>query len=71
MTCDLCRKKSGEYDLKKLCCAVRLIDDESRAAMRRLVAKAMAHGHDENDLRTALAERRRHERKPVSGEVGR
>lgn len=71
MTCDLCRKSSGEYDLKKLCCAVRLIDYESRTAMRRLVAKAMAHGHDEDDIREGLAERRRHERRPVPGEAAR
>lgn len=71
MTCTLCAKNSGEYDIKKLCCAARQIDDVSRATMRRLLAKALTQGHDENDLRTALAERRRHERKPVAGEAAR
>lgn len=71
MTCNLCRTNSGEYDIKKLCCAVRQIDDVSRATMRRLLARALAHGHDENDLRAALAERRRQERKPVAGEAPR
>lgn len=71
MTCAYCAKRSGDYDLKKLYCAVRLIDDESRAVMRRLLAKAMAHGHDEDDIRAGLAERRRQERKPGLGEAGR
>lgn len=71
MTCERCANSSGEYDLKKFCCAVRLIDEESRAAMRRLVAKAVSHGHDENELRAGLAERRRQERKPVAGEAAR
>lgn len=30
MTCDLCRKNSGEYDIKKLCCAAT-----TSAAFRR------------------------------------
>ena len=71
MTCDKCKAGSGEYDLKKLCCAVRHIDHESRAAMRRLLAKAMAHGHDEDAIRAGLAERRRQERKAVIGEAAR
>lgn len=71
MMCALCVANSGEYDLKKLCCAVRHIDDVSRATMRRLVNKAVQLGHDEADIRAGLAERRRQERRPVPGEAAR
>lgn len=71
MTCDLCRRNSGEYDRKKLCCAAREFHDASKATVRRLYARAESHGHAEADVRAAVAELRRQERKPVVGEAAR
>jgi hypothetical protein len=66
MTCQQCARNSGEYDIRKLCCAARLIDDQTKATYERLMAKAVANGHDEADVRNAIAERRRKTRKPTA-----
>lgn len=68
MTCQQCARDSGEYDICKLCCAARLIDDQTKATYARLMAKATANGHDESDVRNAIAERRSKNRKTaISG----
>lgn len=66
MTCQQCERDSGEYDIRKLCCAARLIDDQTKATYARLMAKATANGHDEADVRNVIAERRRKTRKPTT-----
>lgn len=66
MTCQQCATDSGEYDIRKLCCAARLIDDQAKATYARLMAKATANGHDEDDVRNAIAERRRKNRKTAT-----
>lgn len=71
MSCELCDKESGEYDLNKLCCAARFADKSTRDDAARLVAHlSVKYGHDIDDLRSGIAHIRRERRKP-SGEPAR
>ena len=50
MTCDLCKSRKpggGEYDMKRLCCAARIVDMQ----IERVCAQ---YGHARSDLVKAM-----------------
>ena len=72
MTCHQCDTSSGEFDKRKLCCAVRFIEKATRDDSARLIAQtAKQFGHDPEDIKAGIASIRRERRKAMVGEVGR
>lgn len=72
MTCHQCDTSSGEFDKRKLCCAVRFVEQATRDDAARLIAQtAKQFGHNPDDIKAGIASIRREKRKAMGGEVGR
>ena len=72
MTCRQCDTTSGEFDKRKLCCAVRFIEQATRDDAARLIAQtAQKYGHSIEDIKAGVAQLRRERRKAQGGEVAR
>lgn len=72
MTCPHCTTSSGEFDKRKLCCAVRFIEKATRDDADRLITQtAQKFGHSTDDLKAGIASIRRERRKAQGGEVAR